>query len=215
MQYTGRIVIGTVLASLVLGGVSYAAETEKKKNYAQGQLGIYLPLDDLDDRDYDTGVDLSLGYGRYIGEHLIIEPSIATFAVDRDRSGSNATAGNFTSDDYVGAMAALITVKGEYSLGRADLFAGLGGGVYAVSLYSEIDASNLGSFDTDDTDTVFGAHAVLGANYNITERFYIGMEVKYRWTGEADLSTRVAGIPVEYSGDLNGYSLAATVGFRF
>jgi opacity protein-like surface antigen len=98
----------------------------------------------------------------------------------------------------------IITLKGKYAVGHLAVFAGIGGGVYAVTLSSEIESSRLGDFDSDDSDGVFGAHVTAGATYNINERFFLGLEGSYRWTGDVDIRESVASVPVEYSGDLSG-----------
>jgi hypothetical protein len=41
------------------------------------------------------------------------------------------------------------------------------------------------------------------------------MEAKYRITDELDIQENVADVPVQYQGDLNGFSVLATFGFRF
>jgi len=73
----------------------------------------------------------------------------------------------------------------------------------------------LGKFSTDDEDTIFGFHIVGGVNYNITERLFLGGEIKYFWTDEVDISKPIADIPIELHGDLNGYTVSFTFGFRF
>jgi opacity protein-like surface antigen len=84
-----------------------------------------------------------------------------------------------------------------------------------VALDSDIDTSTHGDFSVDDDDSVFGAHVVAGANYDITDRFFIGLEGMYRWTDDFDISETVALIPVEYNGDLSGFSVTINAGFRF
>ena len=108
-----------------------------------------------------------------------------------------------------------MTLKGELPVGAASIFGGIGGGVYTVTLDSDIETSRLGDFSTDDDDTVLGAHVVAGANYDITDRFFAGVEGMYRWTDDVDIHETVATIPVEYSGDLSGFSVTFNGGFRF
>lgn len=62
---------------------------------------------------------------------------------------------------------------------------------------------------------MFGVHITFGANYNLTDYVYVGLEGKYRWTDEVDLHDSFAGYDVAYEGNLNGYSVAATLGMRF
>lgn len=206
-----------LLAAVSLSSIStqVVAEEKAKKNYVVGQLGLYQPLTDLEDADFDTGAQVGVGYGRYLNEHLLFETSVESFAVDRDVSGFSSTAGSYSRDDYMYASGILVTLKGEYSTGNIDFYGGGGIGIYGATLDSEVDSNRLGSFDKDDFDTVFGVHAVLGITYNITETIFTGLEGKYRWTGDIEHSETVASIPIEYEGDLSGYSVAATLGFRF
>jgi opacity protein-like surface antigen len=211
--------VQVVLAVIFLaGGIvqqAVAAEEEKPKNYVQGQLGMYQPASDLDDNNFDTGFNGTIGYGRYLTDNLIFETSIDSFVVDRDSEGSTSSAGNYTQDDDLIATGILITLKGEVQIGAFDLFGGGGVGVYGVAIDSDIDTDKLGSFSKSESDGVYGVHAVLGANYNITNHIFVGLEAKYRWTGDVDLKESVASVPVEYKGDLSGYAVLGTFGIRF
>jgi outer membrane protein W len=60
-----------------------------------------------------------------------------------------------------------------------------------------------------------GAHVVAGVNFNITKRFFIGVDGKYFWTDTVSITQRVADIPITYTGDLNGYTINFAFGFRF
>jgi opacity protein-like surface antigen len=62
---------------------------------------------------------------------------------------------------------------------------------------------------------VFGVHALAGANYDITPRIFAGIEGMYRWTGDIDIQKNTGTVPVEVEGDLNGYVLSVSAGFRF
>jgi opacity protein-like surface antigen len=203
------------VASLCLAGNVMAEENSKKNNYAQVKVGMFQPTGDLEDADYDTGGDVSGVYGRYLNKYLVLEAGFDVFGSDQTLRGSNSRAGSYTQDNTLVGTAGLVTLKGEYSAGPVDLFCGFGGGIYAVTLESEIDSSRLGDLDTDESDGVFGVHVVAGANYNITERFFVGVEGKYRWTDDVDIRESVASIPVEYIGDLSGYTVTFNAGFRF
>ncbi len=207
-------VITTIVVSAIATQQALAEES-KKPNYVQGQLGILLPTSDLDDGGFDPGGGVSLGYGRYITDNLIVEVSLDSFASERDFRGFNVHAGNYDVEDTVLISSLQFTLKGETSIEALDIFYGGGVGAYAVTLDSEIESSRLGSFDKDDSDAVLGLHLVAGANYNISTSFYAGIEAKYRWTDDVDLSQTVVSIPLEYSGDLSGYTVMGTFGFRF
>jgi opacity protein-like surface antigen len=187
-----------------------------RANYAQVKLGAFQPTGDLDDADFDAGPLASVAYGRYLTRYLSVETSIEGFGTQNDDiRGTNTIAGSYELENTLAASAFLVTLKGEYPVGPVSFFGGIGGGFYVVTLDSDIDTSMIGDFSIDDDDSVFGAHVVAGANYDITDRFYIGLEGMYRWTDDVDLSETVALIPVEYSGDLSGFSVTVNAGFRF
>ncbi len=206
-----------VLTAVMFTSTAYAVTDEvPPKNYVQGNLGAFGPANDLDDADFDTGLNGAISYGRYLTDNVKIEGMIDYSFGDRDERYDNPAAGErYDQDDYLYTTGLLVTLKGEIPVGDLDLYCGAGLGIYGVWIYTDIDSNRHGKVDGDDFDTVFGVHVSLGANYNITDYFYIGLEGRYRWTGDADLYDDVAGYIVQYEGNLNGYTVAMNVGFRF
>lgn len=209
------LLVAANAVGLCAAGQVMAEEDSTKRNYTQVKLGMYQPTGDLDDADYDTGGSFGVVYGRYLNKYLIVEAGFDFLGADRTIHGRNDTAGSYTQDNTLVGVGGLVTLKGEYAVGPLALFAGVGGGVYAVTLDSEIESSRLGDFSRDDSDGVFGAHVTAGATYNITDRFFLGVEGRYRWTDDVDISETVASVPVEYAGDLTGYTITFNGGFRF
>jgi opacity protein-like surface antigen len=203
------------VASLCGAGTVMAEAEPPRLNYAQIKLGMYQPTGDVDDADYDSGATFGVVYGRYLNRYLVFEAGFDVFGADRTVRGANDQAGAYTQDNTLVGVGGLLTLKGEYAAGPLALFAGIGGGIYAVTLTSEIESSRLGDFDSDDSDGVFGAHVTAGVTYNINERFFLGLEGRYRWTEDVDIRETVASVPVEYSGDLSGYTITFNGGFRF
>lgn len=80
---------------------------------------------------------------------------------------------------------------------------------------SDITTPYLGEFDKDESDNVFGFHVVTGVNYNITSRFFLGLQGLYRWTEDIDINKSAETVPVIVEGDLNGYIVTLAAGFRF
>jgi hypothetical protein len=191
------------------------ADSAEYKNYGRLTIGMNQPTGDLDDTGYDAGFNIAATYGRYLGQNLVVEGSLGTFFADQDFSGTNTFTGNFTREDIVSASSIRGTLKGELPIGQLTLFAGAGLGIYFVTLDSEIDTAFFGDLDAEDSDSVFGTHVVVGGNINITHQVFIGVEGLYRWTTEFDMRDRVGTIPVEVEGDLNGYTLCLSGGFRF
>jgi opacity protein-like surface antigen len=221
MSVGKNIKMGIVLgiSGLTLGFASHclADEAEARQNYMQLKLGALLSASDMDDEGFDdTGFSGTLAYGRYLSDHLILEGSLDLSGVTSDEGdNSNTVAGTYSKDSGVGTNALLLTIKGEYPLGPVDLFGGGGVGLYAAYLCADIESDALGDFNVDDDDSVFGVHVVGGANYNINERFFLGLEAMYRWTDDVDMSATAASIPVEYNGDLSGVIVTLNAGFRF
>ncbi len=212
------LIVYLTTAVMVAGsgvGLSFAADSKMFPNYVQGNLGFFQPDGDMDSADFDTGFNGGVGYGRYLTDNFKFEAGYNFYGAGRDFRGFNSTVGNYDRDDYLGVSSLLITLKGEVPIGPVDIFAGGGVGVYGVFLSSEIDSQWHGNFDGDDYDTVFGAHVSLGANCNITDRFFIGFDGKYHWTGDTELYDYVHFTPVKYEGNLNGFTLSFVAGFRF
>ena len=210
----GALAVVNVLSIFTASNVM-ADDTAKRANYGQLKLGVFQPAGDLDDAGFDTGGGVAVAYGRYLTPYLVFEAAIDGFATENDFRSANDSAGSYKQDNTLAAGAFLLTLKGEYPIGPVSLFGGIGGGVYSVTLDSDIDSNTLGNFSTDDSDAVLGAHVVAGANYDVTERFFVGVEGMYRWTDDVDLNETVASIPVKYSGDLSGYTVTVNAGFRF
>ena len=217
MKQTTRIVLAVILfvtVTALVGGIVWADDSQFR-NYVIVDLGFYQPADDLDESGFGTGINFSAAYGRYIAKHLIFEAGLGFYYTDREFLRNAPIAGNYTQEDTIGVSPITVSLKGAFSAGIAEFYGGGGIGGYFFVLNSDITASNLGTFSVDDDDIALGAHVVAGVNFNITRRFFIGVDGKYYWTDTVSVSKRVADIPVIYTGDLNGYAVNFVFGFRF
>ena len=210
----GLLVMANVMGVVTIDNVA-AAEAGKKSNYAQIKLGMMQPTSGFNDAGYDTGIATSIAYGRYLSNHLILEGAIDVSAANNDMKGATAITGNYSQENNLGVTALLLTMKEEFSFGRLNIYGGGGIGAYIVNLSSEIETNRMGTYKMDDSDGVFGAHLVVGANYDITESIFMGIEGTCRWTGKASIDKTAVGVPVAYNDNVNGYSIAANLGFRF
>ena len=209
------MVVG-ITAVVIAGWIGMAgAESGTYHNYGQIRLGLNAFSGDMEDADYDTDMDLGVAYGRYLAPHLVLEAALDVFGADKEIHGSTPTAGNYKREDTLAVMALLATIKGELPAGPLTFFAGGGVGGYFLALNSEIDTAYLGDLDKDDNDTVIGVHVVAGVDYNITQRFFAGLQGLYRWTDDIDINASTGTVPVRLEGDLDGYSVMLTGGFRF
>ena len=217
MKSEKKAVVGLLVAANMIGSVAIgnAVAAEKKSNYVQAKVGLLQPTSGLDDAGFDTGLNGAITYGRYLTNHLVLEGTIDGSAANNDFDGYNSFTGHYTQKDDIGITAFLLTLKGEFSVGHVNLYGGGGIGAYVVTLNTEIESNRFGDYEKDDSDTVFGVHLLAGANYDITEDWFVGIEGTYRWTGKAKIEENIIGVPVSYNDDVNGFSIAASVGYRF
>ena len=217
MKWIKNLVLAgvVILASSVGFGNSAAAASDAYRNYGQLRLGMNEFLGDMDDADLDMGGDIGAAYGRYLTPYLVLEAAVDFFGSDRDVRGSTSTAGSYKREESIGVMGLLATIKGDFPVGPLRIFGGGGVGFYMLFLNAEIGTTYLGDLDTDEYDSVFGVHAVAGVTYDITQRFFAGLQALYRWTDDIDIDETVGTVPVRLEGDLNGYTVNLTAGFRF
>jgi hypothetical protein len=212
-------IVSVILVSLT--GIPAWAETESNKksktyhNYARISTGGSLFTDDLDDAEFEGGINGSLSYGRYLFRNLVVEASVGGFATAEEFEGRTALAGDYTRTDSIFVNTLLATVKGEWPVGPVRLFVGGGVGGYFLSLRSDMETDRLGDFESSQTDLVVGVHGVAGAYFDITQRFFLGLEGMYYQTDEIDIDEQAASVPVGYKGNLDGFTMAFTCGFKF
>lgn len=196
-------------------GTAVAFETEELWNYGIAKVGMMHSTGDLDEADYDPGFAAGLSYGRYLTEHFIIEGGFDFFSSMDEREGYNNDIGGYDQDNYFSATGLIVTFKGEFPAGPIRFYIGGGIGAYYVLLNSEIDADRHREFDEEGDDAVWGMHLVTGGYYNISPRLFMGFEGMYRWTEEVRIDETRHSVPITYEGDLDGYQLVFTTGFRF
>ncbi|MFA6147736.1 MAG: outer membrane beta-barrel protein [bacterium] len=174
---------------LVLVGVSAFAETPA--NYVVLKLGGYLPQAN-DVEDFDNSFYGELAYGRYFHPNIAAE-----FGIGYTKSSGSGPADGVD----LTIMPFTAAVKGVLPMGNFEPFATLGLGAF----WAKAEGTDLvGSFD--ETDTVFGYFAGLGANYNFTGNMFLGVEGRY-FFAEPSFGTEDVKI--------DGINLTANLGFRF
>ena len=184
----------------------------KKLNYLTLKVGIYEPeTDDLD--EFDTGFNGEISIGHYFNPNLAIEFGVGYFETDANEV-IRAYGYTFPIDFDIDVIPITLTFKGIVPFEQGEIFAGLGVGGYYVD--AELDVEVLGSsINLEDEDFIFGFHVVLGAQFDITETVFMGVEGKYFLTDDAELEDNYAGIPFEVEGELDGFTVTANLGFRF
>ena len=73
----------------------------------------------------------------------------------------------------------------------------------------------IGDFSADGDDTVWGAHMVIGVTWDLTPRIFLGGQALYRGTEDVKIDKLAGTVPVRFNGDLDGYALTFSGGFRF
>lgn len=193
----GFICVGMILFSSTL------AMGQNPPNYVVVKGGVFIPGGDLEDDDYDTGLNGEVAYGRYFHPNFALEGGLGYHETE-------------TSEDNLDVNLSIIpvtvTAKGVYNTNRIEVFGGAGVGVYAavVDLDRKDVTTGIKASD-DDADAVFGLHVLAGANFNVSGKIFIGVEGRYTWTGDAEFHLFGDG----YESNLNGYSVTGNVGFRF
>ena len=62
---------------------------------------------------------------------------------------------------------------------------------------------------------MWGAHMVIGVTWDLTPRIFLGGQALYRGTEDVKIDKLAGTVPVRFNGDLDGYALTFSGGFRF
>jgi opacity protein-like surface antigen len=175
---------------------SVAADLEPKQ-YLLLKLGYYLPQSS-EMEDYHDGFNGEIYYGRYFNKNVSSELGVGYFKTNsKDKSPGDFTIKTFDI---------LYNVKGIYRIGRVELFAGPGVGVYFTKGYEF-------NFDTTTEWTpAFGYHVLAGCNIDVSSAWFLGFEGKYFWASTKDPIIPQGGA---FGTHLDGLVGNATVGWRF
>ncbi len=210
-----RVLLTSTLTGIIVAGYAVTAQGEEYANYIQLKAGIMQPTSGYDDAGYDTGFGDAISFGRYLTDYLILEGTMDGSVSTSESNGSTTTTGNYTQKNEMAVLAMLLTLKAETSIGDLNLYGGGGIGAYFVNLDGKIESDRYGTFKNDDNDNLFGVHLVAGANYDITDWMYLGVEGTYRWTQSVDINKTAVSVPITYDDNLNDFTLSAALGFRF
>jgi outer membrane protein W len=215
MTLMKRIVLIMLSLCVMSFGLAAQALAQEKipLNYAVVKTGVYIPNGDLD--NFDNGLNIEGTFGRYFHKNFVLEGSVGLFGTEAKFNGTATALGTYTEEDSIAVIPLTVTAKGVLPLDRLELFAGAGLGVYFTALDGDLTTSNFGSFSVNDSDMVFGLHFTVGGTYNITDRFFFGIDGKYLSTGEAQYEGSAFGQTITVKGDLNGYMVNGMFGYRF
>jgi outer membrane protein W len=188
--------------------------------YIAVKPGIYSPQSS-DLEDFDTGFSGEIVLGARANSNFAAEFGFGYFETEDEETFAGVVDGStFTERDKadVGVFPITFTLKGIIPYQKWEFY-GLGGaGAYVVS--GELKASGVVdgtpfSIKLDDTETVLGGFLGGGLHYNITPKFFIGIEAKYLWTSDVELEDQVLGVPIEAQFKMDGIIASAVIGIRF
>jgi len=206
----------TLFLVLLFFSMTALAQEEAVKaprNYLSAKIGAYIPTSDLD--EFDNGYYLDLMYNWYLSRYAALETGFSFYGTEATASGTSPILGSYTETDTVVVMPLKANIKGILPFPWGELYIGGGVGLYFASVEAMVTSTGLGAFYFTERDTVPGAQVKTGANFNIAESFFMGVEGEYMVTETADFSGQAFGMPITIESDLNGYTLSVVFGFRF
>lgn len=199
-------VFSLVIAFLLSANLSLAADGgDKPANYLVIKGGIYSPSNDFDVQDIPgdstvSRLDNKIGFagevalGRYIMPAVAMELGAGYF---ESKGSGEAVAG---SDARLRVVPVVITAKVLFPFGPVEPYGEFGvGGYFSKVRDFKIDESS-------NTKAMFGLHAGVGLNFNVTDGFFFGLEGKYLWTDDSWGSS---------DANLDGFITTANLGFRY
>jgi len=166
-----------ILVVLLLVGFSDIVRAQDvtlhKSNYLVLKTGVSFLGDDFKDLGLDWGFYSEFVYGHYFTQNLALEGGVG-YCHDGDSEHGMRSA--------MHCLPIILTAKGVLPLDKVELYAGAGGALYLTRLEHEVFGQKL----ADDRESILGGHLVLGANFDISRRFLVGLEGKYIFTQKGD-----------------------------
>lgn len=143
-------------------------------NYLTIRLGAFMPDDDA--YYLDNGFAIGGAIGHNFNRNFALEVGLDYTVTDFDDEYGYY---NYMTDDYedayVTTLGVPVTAKFLVPLSNTvDLFAGAGFGVYFTDIEMKDDY-----YDNGDSDTRFGFHALMGADFKMSPNAAVSMELKY------------------------------------
>jgi len=203
-----RIAICAFVLGLALTFMgSFPVFGQERPKYVAFKAGSYTPTGDLDDLDLDSGFAGEVVFGHYYSPTLALEGGIGHFDADGSFTEFIPPFGLVDAKIDVSVTTISLTVKGLHPIEIGELYMGVGIGIGLVDV--DIDLSTgLGPASDSDDDTSFGFQFLAGANFNITEKCFLGVEGKYYITvSEPEIFGE------EF--DADGFIITGVLGFRF
>ncbi len=180
--------------------------------------GIYFPQSsDLD--SFDTGFSGEASFGYRFNPNLAAEIGLGFIYTEGEDKVGGATYADREFNIYVYPIT--FTLKAILPYKRWEFFGLAGAGVYIVSgPYNYDDHHHDNNHHDDhhddyDYDAIFGGYLGAGIHYNITPRFFVGVEGKYLWTEKAKLKYGESWGPYDIEFRMDGIIATGVFGIRF
>ncbi|NDY41456.1 outer membrane beta-barrel protein [Dissulfurirhabdus thermomarina] len=215
---TRRIVFGLLgLVSFVIGmtGAAGAGADWADRSYFAGQLGAFVPGDDLDDADLHTRTAFLLSYGYHLTPTLSVEGAAGYAAAHGDHSRFYPVVGYTDVDMNLAVLPLTVSLVGHLPLGRLELEGGGGVGLYYAYFDGDLDNFWWDHRTFNDSDFVTGVHLEAAVTYRFASRFSAGISARRWWTQEAGFHDSVHGVAVRLDANLDGWVVGGRIGFQF
>jgi len=208
MGNTMKAVIISILFLFLFHANFTFAEEKNPKNYLVFKGGMYFPQHD-DLKEYSDGFNGEFYYGAYLGKHFSSEIGVGYFKSDGKSKISGTVSGvplTFSTEDTLKVFDILYNIKLIYPIGKLELFAGPGIGIYFAKVNTVVTGTqgptsvSAACEAVGDWNTAFGYHLLAGGNYNINANWFIGVEGKYFWAKTKDPIIPLSGSPFSTPG---------------
>jgi len=188
-----------------------SAADAQLSNYAVAKAGAYFPNGD-DLKGFSTGFNGEVAIGHYFNKNFAGELGFGYFQSSGSASASSGGISAAASGDIY-AIPVTLAVKAIYPIDKWEIYALGGMGAYFCNAKVNVSGTSGGfsfSGSQSSSATSFGGFLGAGADVNITENWFIGVEGKYLWTKP---SFSFAGQSIDAKFD--GWTVTGNVGFRF
>lgn len=195
------VLLLAVIFMLSVPGTSLA-EHKKWDGYLSFKGGMYWPIGDLEDLDFDSGFNGEVVVGMYVNPNLALEFGAGYFHTEAEIEEID-----FEEENDVWVIPVIVNIKGVLPLERFELYGGGGFGLYFANMDVDGEDFLTGKYEAEDDETVFGGHILAGFNIDLSRHFFLGVEGKYVFTANARFfDTKV---------DLDGLTATGVLGIRF
>ncbi len=132
----------TLLLSVTLIFVtSFGVMAQERPGYITIKAGIYTPTDDLDDADFDTGLQGELVFGGRLSPNFALEGGVGYFQTDTSFSGFDTVLGFWSEDDEVTVVPLTLTAKALIPSDSAEFYLRGGIGIYLANFDGDFDST--------------------------------------------------------------------------